>query len=143
MREPRRPPWLLPVFLLAGAALVAGGVSVYGDQRSGTAGRAKVTDCEGGRKYQPGIRCTGTWTVGGPSVLRGGRVVVGRVEGAGYGDVGKTIDVRVHGTDHATKPSLGTPIVLWVLGAPIVLLSLLGLRSWWRGRPAASHPGLP
>ena len=128
----RRLPWLLVVFLLAGGGLVLGGMSVYRDQRSGSAGTAKVTDCEGGRKYDPGIRCTGTWTVGGPSLLRGGRVAVGRVEGAGYGDVGKTIDVRVHGTDHATKPSIGTPIVLWALGWPIVALALVGFLAWWR-----------
>jgi hypothetical protein len=128
----RRPPWLLVIFLLAGAVLVVGGVSVYRDQRSGSPGTAKVTDCEGGRKYDPGIRCTGTWRVGGASLLRGGRVVVGRVEGAGYGDVGKTIDVRIHGTDHATKPSLGTPIVLWALGWPIVALALFALVAWWR-----------
>jgi hypothetical protein len=128
----RRPPWLLLLVLLFGAAVVVGGFSTFRDQRSGTPGRAKVTECEGGRKYQPAIRCTGTWTVGGASLLRGGRVVVGRVEGAAHTDVGKTIDVRVHGTDHATKPSLGTPIVLWALGGPVVALALFGLLQWWR-----------
>jgi hypothetical protein len=125
-RARRRPPWLLGVFLLIGGGLVAGGFSVLADQRSGTPGTATVRECEGGRKYQPGIRCTGTWSG------EGGAVVAGRIEGAGYGDVGRTIDVRVHGTDHATKPSLGTPIVLWALGAPIAALALLGLAGWWR-----------
>jgi hypothetical protein len=127
----RRPPLLLLAVLLFGAAIVVGGVSVYRDQRSGVAGKAKVSECEGGRKYQPAIRCSGSWTVGG-SLLDGGRVAVGRVEGAGYGDVGKTIDVRIHGTDHATKPSLVTPLVLWGLGGPVVALSLWGLAAWWR-----------
>jgi hypothetical protein len=106
-------------------------VSVYRDQRSGTAGKAKVTECTGGRKYQPAIRCRGTWIQGG-SLLDGGSVVVGRVEGAAYGDVGKTIDVQIHGTDHATKPSLGTPLVLWGLGLPVIALALWGLVAWWR-----------
>jgi hypothetical protein len=128
----RRFPLLLVLVLLAGAGLVLGGISVYGDQRSGTAGRAKVDDCEGGHKYQPGIRCSGTWMVGGASLLRGGRIAVGRIEGAGYGDVGKTIDVRVHGTDHATKPSIGTPILLWAIGSALAALAIWGLVAWWR-----------
>ena len=130
-RTRRRPPLLLIAFLLIGAGIVYGGVSVYRDQQSGTAGRAKVSECTGGRKYQPAIRCRGTWIQGG-SLLDSGSVVVGRVEGAGYGDVGTTIDVRIHGTDHATKPSLGTSLVLWGLGLPVVALSLWGLVVWWR-----------
>lgn len=131
-RSRRRPPWLLGIFLLVGVAIVVGAFSVYRDQRSGIPGTARVTECEGGRKYEPGIRCAGTWMVGGDSLIRGGEVVVGRVEGAGYDDVGKTIDVRVHGTDHTTKPSLATPIVLWAMGGPIVALALWGLVAWWR-----------
>jgi hypothetical protein len=130
-RTRRRPPLLLLAFLLIGAAVVYGGVSIYRDQRSGTPGKAKVSECTGGRKYQPAIRCRGTWIEGG-SLLDGGHVVVGSVEGAAFGDVGKTIDVRIHGTDHATKPSLGTPILLWALGWPVVLLSLWGFVAWWR-----------
>ena len=128
----RRPPWLLGIFLLIGVALVVGAFSVYRDQHSGTAGMARVTECDGGSKYVPAIRCTGTWEVGGGGLLGDGEVVVGRVEGAGYGDVGKTIDVRVHGTDHTTKPSLGTPIILSALGGTIVALALWGLVAWWR-----------
>ena len=123
-------PLLLGLVLLAGVGLGIGAVTVYGDQRSGTAGTAKVSDCEGGRKYDPGIRCTGTWR-------NGDEVVVGRVEGAGYGDVGKTIDVRVHGSDHATKPALGTPLMLGGMGAGIVAFAAWGLVAWWRRDPAA------
>lgn len=121
----RRPPWLLLIVLAFGLAIVVGGFTVLADQRSGTQGEARVTECTGGRKYEPAIRCRGTWTADG-------RVVVGRVEGAGHGDVGKTIDVRVHGSDHATKPSLGTLLVLWGLGAPVAALALVGLVGWWR-----------
>ncbi len=118
----RRIPWFLLVVLVVGLAIMYGGFSTYGDQHSGTPGTAKVTDCTGGRKYQPSIRCTGTWE-------SGERVVVGRVEGAGYRDVGKTIEVRVHGSDHTTKPALGTSIMFWAIGVPIVLLALWGLGS--------------
>jgi hypothetical protein len=121
----RRPPWLLGLFLAFGIAIVAGGFTVLADQRSGTPGEARVSECTGGRKYEPAIRCRGTWT-------SGGSVVVGRVEGAGHGDVGKTIEVRIHGADHATKPSLGTPLVLLGLGAPVVALAMFGLVGWWR-----------
>jgi hypothetical protein len=126
MSAPRgRFPWLLLVFLVVGLGVVAGGVSVNADQKSGTGGEAQVSECTGGRKYQPAIRCRGTWRADGA-------VVVGRVEGAGYGDVGKTIAVQVHGTDHATKPSLGTPIVLWALGGAVAALALFALLGWWR-----------
>jgi hypothetical protein len=131
----RRPPWLLLVFLAFGALLVYGGFSKRSDQTSGTPGQAKVTGCTGGRKYQPGVHCQGTWITGG-SLLDGGHVAFGRIDGAGYGDIGKTIDVRIHGTDHATKPSLGTSIILWTMGGVISLLALFALGHWWR-RPAA------
>ncbi len=130
--KPRRPPWLILVFLLIGGAVTYGGFSIYSDQRSGTPGKAKVTECEGGSKYQRGIHCRGTWSVGGEPIFGDGELVVGPVQGAGYGDVGKTIEVRIHGTDHATKPAIATPIVLWSLGGPICLLGLWALWLWAR-----------
>lgn len=120
--------------LVVGIAVTYGGFSVYGDQTSGVAGRAKVSECEGGGRYDRAIRCRGSWLVGGDSVLDGGELALGRIEGAGYDDVGRTVDVRIHGTDHATVPSLVTPIVLWGLGAPLSLLCLFGLWRWWRER---------
>lgn len=45
-------------------------------------------------------------------------MAAGRIEGAGYGDVGKQIEVRIH-ADHASKPEIGSPIVLGALGLPI------------------------
>jgi hypothetical protein len=68
--------------------------------------------------------CTGSWIVGGSLITGNGRVGVGRIEGASSRDVGKEIDVRIHGTDHATVPSLGTSIMLWVLGGLIMLFGL-------------------
>ena len=126
----RRPPWALVVLLIVGLAVTYGGFSVYGDQHSGVAGTAKVTGCEGrAGKYGNGIHCRGVWTADED-------VVVGPVEGADRGDVGKTIDVRIHGSDHATVPSLATPIVLGALGAPITLLCLFGLAASLRRGPA-------
>lgn len=126
----RRPPWALVVLLIVGLAVTYGGFSIYGDQHSGVAGTAKVTGCEGrAGKYGNGIHCRGVWTADED-------VVVGPVEGADRGDVGKTIDVRIHGSDHATVPSLATPIVLGALGVPITLLCLFGLGASLRRGPA-------
>jgi hypothetical protein len=135
----RRPPWLILIILAFGLLLAYGGYSTYADQKSGSPGRAKISECTGGGKYQPGIHCRGTWNTGG-SLLDGGHVNVGDVNGAGYGDVGKTIEVRIHGSDHATKPSLGTPMMLWALSALVLLLALFILRAWWRSpaTPAAA-----
>lgn len=126
----RRPLWPVLLPLVAGAVLVYGGYSVFRDQRSGTPGTATVTECQGGNsKYQRGISCRGTWSVGGDAIFGDGELVVGPIEGAGRGDVGKTIAVRIHGTDHATKPALATPIVLWSLGG---FIGMLGLWALWR-----------
>jgi hypothetical protein len=131
-RPARRPPWALLLLLVLSLAVVYGGFSTFGDQRSGTPGTATVTECDvGNTKYNRAIHCRGTWTAGG-SLLEGGRVVAGPIQGAGPADVGKTLSVRVHGSDHATVPRLTTPIVLWALGGSVALLCLLGLARWWR-----------
>lgn len=130
----RKFPWLIAVFMAFGLLLVYGGYSTYADRTSGTKGTARVTECEGGRgKYDRAIRCRGSWVAGGDLIGGGGRVAVGSIEGAGYGDVGKEIDVRIH-ADHATKPEFGTPIVIGALGLPIVGLCGWGLVSWARHR---------
>jgi hypothetical protein len=136
--QPRRPSWLLIVFLLIGLGITYGGFSVYADAHSGTPGTAKVTECEGGGKYRPGVHCRGTWKVGEGSILDGAGVAVGAVKGAGYGDVGKTIDVRIHGRDHASKPGIGTPIMLWSIGGLISLLSLWAVFRSFRPRAPAA-----
>lgn len=129
----RRPPWLVLVILVFGGALIHGAVTTYLDQRSGTPGKARVTRCTGGDgKYDRGVHCTGTWVVGGDLIDGDGRLVVGPVDRAGYRDVGKEIDVRIHGDDHATVPGLGTPIMFAAIGLPILLLGLYSLLSWWR-----------
>jgi hypothetical protein len=128
------------VILAIGGLLIFGGFSKYADAHSGTPGKAKVTRCTrpvNTKYYKRASTCTGSWTIGG-SLLEGGNLAVGRIEGADGGDVGKTIDVRIHGTDHASVPGLGTPILLWVLGAAIAAFGLFVLGGWWRqGQPAA------
>jgi hypothetical protein len=129
------------VILAFGGLLVFGGFSKYADAHSGTTGKATVSSCT--RSYNTkyvhkAATCTGRWEVGGDPVFGEGKLGTGRIEGADKGDVGKTIDVRIHGTDHATVPGLGTPILLWVLGGAIAAFGLLVLRGWWRqGQPAA------
>ena len=130
------------VILAFGGLLVYGGFSKYADATSGVAGKARVSSCTRSvntKYYKRPSTCTGSWTVGG-SLLDGGTVAVGRIDGADRGDVGKTIDVRIHGSDHATVPGLGTPILLWALGAAIALFGLFVLRSWWR---SSSRPAPP
>ena len=75
-------------------------------------------------------RTRGHWQVEGNAIIGG----IGPIEGADAGDVGKTIDVRIHGTGHATVLDLKTPIVLWALGGIVVLFGLVVLRGWWRRR---------
>ena len=112
------------VILLAGVGLALGAVLSYNDQHSGEPGTAKVTACTGrtGRNA-PGIHCTGTWVAGG-SLLAGGRVVIGEIVNGDRGDIGKTIDVRIHGTDHATKPNMRVSIILALLGVPMALFGV-------------------
>lgn len=130
----RKVPWFVLVILAIGLGVVYGGYTVYADAHSGTPGKAKVTGCEGGSKYQPGVHCRGSWEAGGDAIFGEGELAVGPVKGAGYGDVGKTIDVRIHGTDHASVPSMGTPIMLWAVGGLITLFALFSLFS----RPPAA-----
>jgi hypothetical protein len=133
VRERLRPSLLLLILLAAGLGLTYGGFTVYRDQHTGTAGTAKVTGCTGGSgKYDRAVHCRGIWTVGGDPVFGPGRFATGRVEGADYGDIGKTVDVRIHGSDHATVPKLSTAIMWWVLGGSLSLLSLWGLWAVWR-----------
>ena len=138
--ERKRGTLIAAVIILAlGGLLIFGGFSKYADATSGTSGKAKVTSCTKAvntKYYKKAATCTGSWTTGG-SLLDGGRISVGRIEGASSRDVGKTIDVRIHGSDHATVPGLGTPITQIMIGGLIAAFGLFVLRGWWRqGRPA-------
>lgn len=129
------------IVFAVGAACIVGAVTTYRDSHSGTPGKARVASCTGGNgKYNRAIHCTGTWVVGGP-LLDGGRVAWGSIQGAGRGDVGKTIDVRIHGSDHATVPGIGTPIALGVVGLLALALWAFAFRGWWRTRAGFIRTG--
>lgn len=111
------------VIILGGIGLSLGAVLSYTDQRSGEPGTAKVGSCTGhSGRYDTGVHCTGSWVMGGS--LERGQVVVGEITNADRGDIGKTIDVRIHGTDHATKPNMRVSIILALIGVPMTLFAL-------------------
>lgn len=109
------------VILVGGFGLSLGAVLSYRDQHGGRPGTAKVSSCTGHTgRYATGVVCTGSWWSGGRPV-RGGEVAIGTITNADRGDIGKTIDVRIHGAGHATKANMRTPVVLALLGVPMVL----------------------
>jgi hypothetical protein len=46
------------------------------------------------------------------------------ITNADRGDIGKTIDVRIHGADHATKPNMRISIILALLGVPMAIFGV-------------------
>ena len=136
------------VLLAIGALLAYGGFSNYADQHSGVAGEAKVTHCTQphNTKYvHEASRCTGSWVVGGDLITGNGRLAVGRIEGANPRDEGKTIDVRIHGTDHATVPDLKNAILFWAIGGAFLAFGFYVLQYSIRRREDArsGHPADP
>jgi hypothetical protein len=103
-------------FVVIGLAAIGGGVYQLWQQRAGTPAKATVRSCEQSRRS---LVCRGSWTTG--SLLEGGRVVLGIVENATKDDIGKTLDVRLHG-DRAYLPSLRLPIIFFVVGAAFLIL---------------------
>ena len=125
---------------LIGLGFFAGAVVTYVRQHSGRTGKVEVTDCTGGAtRYGGGVRCTGTWVVGGRLVGGNGHVVVGVVENAGYSDIGDRVSVRFHG-DRATKTDFGLPIILLVLGLFIAPAGIYFFWNWWTTPVSASSP---
>jgi hypothetical protein len=117
---------LLVLVLGGGLAMVGGGVYLVVVQETGTPATARITDChKSGGRYRSDV-CAGTWTAGG-SLLDGGRVVIGTVEGADRGDVGRTLEVRLSG-DRAYTRSLRVAIILGVIG---LALTAAGVRLLW------------
>jgi hypothetical protein len=107
------------IVVVVGFGLMAGAYLSWHDQHSGSAGTAKVSSCTGHNgRYSSGVHCNGTWVTGG-SLLAGGHVVIGPIENADRSDIGKTIDVRIHGGDHATKPNKRVSVVLALFGLAI------------------------
>jgi hypothetical protein len=130
---------LVLLFLLGGLGMLAGGIYQVIVKETGEKTTARVTECHrSGGRYRSDV-CTGLWVVGG-SLLAGGHVVSGTVDGADSGDLGHTLDVRLSG-DTAYTTSLRVPIILIVIGLALTVfgarLLLIGARAN-RGRPPAT-----
>jgi hypothetical protein len=114
---------LVALVFLGGLGMLGGGVFLIVVQLTGTPATARITEChDSGGRYHSDV-CRGTWVTGG-SLLAGGHVVIGTVDGADEGDIGKTLDVRLSG-DRAYTTSLRVPIILIVIG---VALTGFGVR---------------
>ena len=108
---------LVALVFLGGLGMLGGGIFLVVVQVTGEPATARITEChDSGGRYHSDV-CQGTWVAGG-SLLAGGRVVIGTVDGADSGDIGKTIDVRLSG-DRADTPSLRVPVILLVIGAAL------------------------
>jgi hypothetical protein len=123
--------WLAVTLLLllvfgGGLGMLFGGTFLIVVQETGTPAKAKILECHrtGGRYRSDS--CRGSWVAGG-SLLEGGRVVIGTVDGADSDDIGKTLDVRLSG-DRAYTKSWRVAIILLVLGAGV---TALGVRLVW------------
>ncbi len=123
-----------------GAALLVPGVSLLVIHATGTPAQATVDDCEttGAGRYEA-THCSGSWVVGG-SLLDGGHVVLGSIDGADETDQGKTLDVVVHG-DRAYTHSLTIPLVLAGIGACPVLVAIAIALRLRRPREGRIWPG--
>jgi hypothetical protein len=117
---------------------IGGAAWLYDVQKHGERSTATVTDCTNRRTYKStNIHCTGSWVKGG-SLLEGGRVVLGTIDGANSGDIGKKIDVRLRG-DRAYVESLRLPIILLVIG---LLFAGFGGREVYK-QMRAEGPSIP
>ena len=115
------------LLVLCGVAAVIGGFSLLSD--SGIATQARILECQPRLLKMP-ARCEGEWTVDGETSR-------GFVDGAGEGDVGKAMDVRVDGDSaKAGRGRAASAIVSFVLAAGLVFLGAAMGRSAWRRRPA-------
>ena len=132
--------WLaFGVVALIGLGMLGGGVFLIVQRETGTRAQATVVGCGPGGRYGDS-NCYGTWVVGG-SLISGGQVVTGPIDGASSDDVGKTLDVTIRG-DHAYTRSLRLPIILLVLGVLIAVVGILVPASYarQRRRTAAAAP---
>lgn len=118
---------IVAVIVLAGLGLVVGGVVRLHQGESGVKAVATVSECHATSNGKTtDVECSGSWVQGG-SLLDNGHVVIGRVDGANSGDVGKHLKVRIHGSTAYTH-SLRIPIVLFVVGG---LMALFGGYFGW------------
>jgi hypothetical protein len=119
------------VFLLVGVLLLAGGVYGWSDEHSGVAGEANVTRCVSQHvsSRQGGVHCDATWTFNG-------RQATGWVQNARMNYEGRTISVRIHGTDHVTVATYWVPIGLALAGLAVVGVSVMVIARYRSGLQA-------
>jgi hypothetical protein len=125
---------LVSLLLLGGLGMLAGGIYEVIVKETGERTTARITEChKTGGRYRSDV-CTGMWVAGG-SLLAGGQVITGTVDGADSGDLGHTLDVRLSGGTAYTT-SLRVPIILIVIGlaltvfgARLVLIAVRGNRG--------------
>jgi hypothetical protein len=104
------------IAIVIAATVFGAGVFLLVQRQTGPRASATVDRCVTrgtGRRAQ--TYCTGSWIVGG-SLLAGGHVVVGTIQGAEQSDEGKTLDVTLRG-DTAYSRGLALPLVLVALGS--------------------------
>jgi hypothetical protein len=117
-------------FVLTAVGVLAGGIFLIVQRQTGTRATATVTECH---LVSAGVHasdtCTGTWVIGG-SLLAGGHVVIGDIQGAERRDIGKTLNVTVRGGTAYTR-GLGLPIGLTIGGlVGAVGLGWLTIKIW-------------
>lgn len=113
------------IAVLGVGLLIAGGFAVN-ERETGPRAKATVSECNyvsGGNKAGVDV-CRGTWVIGGSLVGGNGHVVIGDIEGAESGDIGKTLNVRLSG-NHAYTSSLRVPIILLAIGLIMVVGSVV------------------
>lgn len=129
--------------VLIAATMIGSGMFLLAQRQTGIRALATVGDCEtsGGGRYRS-VHCKGTWVVGG-SLIGGGHVVFGTIDGVDTDSVGKTIDVTLRGGT-AYSRGLGLPLVLTGLGLIVGALAALRVRALVRRhRRHENRPALP
>jgi hypothetical protein len=126
-------------FVLTAVGVLAGGIFLIVQRQTGTRAKATVTEChlvnDGAHSTE---ECSGTWVAGG-SLLAGGHVIIGDVQGAEPRDIGKTLDVTIRGGTAYTL-GLGLPIGLTAGGlVGTVGLGWLTTKTW---SPAVRTAGM-
>jgi hypothetical protein len=115
--------------VLGGLAILGAGIYRLVQNETGTRVDVKVSDCSGVDTRYTHETCTGSWVIGG-SLLAGGHVVVGVVNGAHAKDIGKTVRATVRG-DTAYTLGLLLPILLISFGVLIAGGSAFLVKLVW------------
>jgi hypothetical protein len=132
----------LPFIVFVGLfslAFIGGGLWLLHVQATGERTTAKVTSCVHRRINKSYTDyCTGSWVKGG-SLLEGGHVVIGTIDGADSGDIGKPIEVRLSG-DRAYTSAKRLPIILLAIGGVFALGGGYELRNDHRRQSQLDSP---